>query len=233
MNRQTPLRAELLSAFQYATEADLDAQIDMLLAEVLEDDPIAEPLLLHPDDQNEDARVVITGIGVISPFGVGVDTLWEGLAAGRSVVERITHFDPSAFPCQVAGQVPNFMPQAFMDAKEARRMSRASQFAVAAARMAVEAAGLRIDAGNRDEIGSLIASSTTSPRRRAGRDHYGRARPDENQPLLHPHRRAEHAFQPGGHPDGPARLHLGDQHRLRRQLPGHRRGRRGDPPRRC
>jgi 3-oxoacyl-[acyl-carrier-protein] synthase II len=162
INRRATLRAELLALFQYATEADIDAQIDQLLAEVLEDEPIPAPLPLMPDDQPEDGRIVITGMGVVSPFGVGVDPFWEGLVAGRSAIGRISHFDPSGFPCQIAGEVPAFAPQEFMDAKEARRMSRSSQFAVAAARMAVEAAGLRIDAGNRDEVGTLIACGTIS-----------------------------------------------------------------------
>ncbi|NTW01782.1 MAG: beta-ketoacyl-ACP synthase II [Oscillochloris sp.] len=160
--RQATPRADLRSLFQYATEADLETQINLLLAEVLEDDPITKPLPLIPDDPHEDSRIVITGMGVISPFGIGVEPFWEGLATGRSAIGRISHFDPSDFPCQIAGQVPNFIPQAFMDAKEARRMSRASQFAVAAARMAIESAGLRIDAGNCDEIGTLIACGTIS-----------------------------------------------------------------------
>ncbi len=161
-DRRATLRAELQALFQYATEADIDAQIDQLLAEVLEHDALAAPLSLIPDEQSEDARIVVTGIGVVSPLGVGVEPFWEGLAAGRSAVGRITHFDPSPFPCQIAGQVPGFAPQEFMDAKEARRMSRSSQFAVAAARMAVESAGLRIDPGNSDEIGTLIACGTIS-----------------------------------------------------------------------
>ncbi|NNJ10027.1 beta-ketoacyl-ACP synthase II [Chloroflexales bacterium ZM16-3] len=162
IHRRATLRAELLALFQYATEADIDAQIDHLLAEVLEDDPLAAPLPLIPDDQSEDERIVVTGIGVVTPFGVGVEPFWDGLTAGRSAIGRITRFDTSAFPSQIGGEVVDFAPQTFMDAKEARRMSRASQFAVAAARMAVEAAGLRIDAGNRDEIGTLIACGTIS-----------------------------------------------------------------------
>lgn len=161
-DRRANLRAELRALFQYATEADIDAQIDQLLAEVLEDEPIVAPQPLIPEDESEDERIVVTGIGVVSPFGVGVGPFWEGLAAGRSAISRISTFDPSAFPCQIAGQVAGFAPHEFMDAKEARRMSRSSQFAVAAARMAIEAAGLRVDDGNRDEIGTLIACGTIS-----------------------------------------------------------------------
>lgn len=148
--------------FQELSTEHLEAQINQLLAEVLDDEPIAALQPILPDNQPDDQRIVITGMGVISPFGVGVEPFWEGLRAGRSAIGRITHFDPSDFPCQIAGQVPDFTPQQFMDAKDARRMSRASQFAVAAARMAVEAANLRIDAGNRDEIGALIGCGTMS-----------------------------------------------------------------------
>ncbi|NTV65183.1 MAG: beta-ketoacyl-[acyl-carrier-protein] synthase II, partial [Oscillochloris sp.] len=92
-----------MTLFQYTTEAELDAQIDKLLAEVLEDDPIAAPSPLRIDAEHEDRRVVITGMGVISPFGIGVEAFWGGLVRGRSAIGRITHFDPSSFPCQIAG----------------------------------------------------------------------------------------------------------------------------------
>lgn len=105
---------------------------------------------------------MVTGLGVISPFGVGVEPFWAGLVAGRSAIGRITFFDPSDYPCQLAGQVNDFHPQEFMDAKEARRMSRASQMAVAAARMALDHARLPLERMARDEIGVLIASGTTS-----------------------------------------------------------------------
>lgn len=160
--RREALRAALQARIRELAAQDLDAAIDQLLAEVLEDEPIAEALPLQTDDRPEDQRIVVTGMGVVSPFGVGIEPFWEGLAAGRSAVGRITHFDPSDFPCQIAGEVRDFAPEQFMDFKEARRMSRSSQFAVAAARMAVEAAGLRIDSGNCEEIGALIGCGTLS-----------------------------------------------------------------------
>lgn len=162
VGRRELLRSELLALIRDSAVEDLEAQIDRLLAEVLEDDPIVAPLPRLLDEQDEGDRIVITGMGVVSPFGVGVEPFWDGLAAGRSAVGRISHFDPSPFPCQIAGEVRDFTPQAFLDAKEARRMSRSSQFAVAAARMAVESAGLRIDETNRDEIGALIGCGTIS-----------------------------------------------------------------------
>jgi 3-oxoacyl-[acyl-carrier-protein] synthase II len=160
--RRAALRAELLGMLREAEADEIEARIDELLAEVLEEAPIVAPRPIGLDEEDEDQRVVVTGMGVVSPFGVGLGPFWEGLAAGRSAIGRITHFDPSGYPCQIAGQVPGFEPQQYMDFKEARRMSRSSQLAVAAARMAVEAAGLRIDAGNSEEVGALIACGTIS-----------------------------------------------------------------------
>src|SRR5512136_2592348 len=87
-------------------------------------------------------RVVVTGLGVISPLGLTLRDFWEGLVAGRSGVAPITQFDASALPCQIAGEVRGFEPTNYMDAKEARRISRSSQFALAAAREAIADAGL-------------------------------------------------------------------------------------------
>ncbi|MBP1466853.1 beta-ketoacyl-ACP synthase II [Candidatus Chloroploca sp. M-50] len=161
-NRRVALRAELLSLVRSTASSDLEARIDELLAEVLEDAPITAPLPLGLDAEDEDRRIVVTGMGVVSPFGIGLAPFWKGLSSGQSAVTRITHFDASQFPCQIAAQVPNFVPQVFMDAKEARRISRSSQFAVAAAHMAVTAANLRIDPAASEEIGTLIGCGTSS-----------------------------------------------------------------------
>ncbi|MBI5563281.1 MAG: beta-ketoacyl-ACP synthase II [Chloroflexi bacterium] len=87
-------------------------------------------------------RVVITGLGAISPLALNVPDLWARLIAGQSGVARITQFDASQMPCQIAGEVKGFEPKDFVDAREARRMSRASQFALAATREALSDAGL-------------------------------------------------------------------------------------------
>ncbi len=87
-------------------------------------------------------RVVITGMGVISVFGTGLAAYWENLKAGKSGIRRITQFDASQFPCQIAGEVPDFDPTLYMDRKEARRVPRSAQFGLAAAKLAVEDAGL-------------------------------------------------------------------------------------------
>jgi beta-ketoacyl-acyl-carrier-protein synthase II len=87
-------------------------------------------------------RVVITGLGAISPLGLTCQAFWDGLIHGRSGISRISHFDPSGLPCQVAGEIKGFDPKQFIDFKEARRMSRCSQLAIATAREALADAGL-------------------------------------------------------------------------------------------
>jgi len=82
-------------------------------------------------------RVAITGLGVITALGSHVPEFWNHLLAGHSGVRRITQFDPAALPCQIAGEIPDFDPTEFISAKEARRMSRASQVALAAAHRAL------------------------------------------------------------------------------------------------
>ena len=78
-------------------------------------------------------RAVITGLGAITPLGLSVKDFWDGLLAGRSGVSRITQFDASALPCQIAGEVKGFEPRNYLDVREARRLSRCSQFVLAAA----------------------------------------------------------------------------------------------------
>ncbi len=88
------------------------------------------------------SRVVITGMSAVSVVGTGLRPYWESLIAGRSGIRRITQFDASHMPCQIAGEVPDFEPEQYMDRKEARRVPRSAQMAFAAAKMAVEDAGL-------------------------------------------------------------------------------------------
>lgn len=88
------------------------------------------------------ARVVITGIGAVTPLGSSVSLYWEGLLSGRSGIRRITQFDASSFPCQIAGEIPDFEVGDYMDRKEARRIPRFGQVAIAAAVQAVRDAGL-------------------------------------------------------------------------------------------
>src|SRR3954470_20030862 len=83
-------------------------------------------------------RVVVTGMGVIAPNGIGLEPFWESLVAGRSGVATITHFDPSAFKSRIAGEVKGFDPLDHIDAKfKPKRMARHTQFAFAAMKMAL------------------------------------------------------------------------------------------------
>jgi 3-oxoacyl-[acyl-carrier-protein] synthase II len=86
----------------------------------------------------EKRRVVITGMGVIAPNGIGIENFWNSLVHGQSAVRRITRFDVSSYPSQIAAEVPDFDPTDYMDPKTAKRFSRFAQFALAAAEMAVE-----------------------------------------------------------------------------------------------
>jgi 3-oxoacyl-[acyl-carrier-protein] synthase II len=86
----------------------------------------------------EKRRVVITGMGVVAPNGIGVDSFWNSLVHGQSGVRKITHFDASSYPSQIAAEVSDFDPTNYMDPKTTKRLSRFAQFALAAAEMAVE-----------------------------------------------------------------------------------------------
>ena len=87
-------------------------------------------------------RVVITGLGVIAPNGIGKDPFWHNLLAGHSAVAPITAFDASSYPCKVAAEVKDFKPEQFMNVRRTKHRGRFSQFAVAAAKLALEDAGL-------------------------------------------------------------------------------------------
>jgi len=95
-------------------------------------------------------RVVVTGIGCVSPLGIGVDETWKGIVKGRSGITRITKFDASNFPSQIAGEVKNFKPQDFMPEKLVSRLDTFIQYAIASARMALEDANLvEVELGER------------------------------------------------------------------------------------
>lgn len=93
-------------------------------------------------------RVVVTGVGLLSPVGIGTEQSWKAIRAGRSGISRITAFDPSAFSCQIAGEIREFRPEQFIERKELKKMGRFIQFAIAAAEFAVTAA--RLDMGQED-----------------------------------------------------------------------------------
>jgi 3-oxoacyl-[acyl-carrier-protein] synthase II len=101
-------------------------------------------------------RAVVTGLGAITPIGNDAETFWRSLLAGTSGVAPISAYDPSGEEVRIAAEVKGFDPATWMDFKQARRMSRFSQFAVAAAAQAIEDAGLEITDANRDEIGVIV-----------------------------------------------------------------------------
>jgi 3-oxoacyl-[acyl-carrier-protein] synthase II len=103
-------------------------------------------------------RVVVTGLGVVSPIGIGHQAFWSGLVAGRSGVGVIARFDPSAYTTRIAAEVRDFDPGAYMDRKEVRRNDRFVQFAYAATRMAMEHAGFAVTFANAHRTGVLIGS---------------------------------------------------------------------------
>ncbi len=105
-----------------------------------------------------DKRVVITGLGSISPVGIGKDDFWNALTAGRSAIQRITAFDVSEYTSQIAGEITDFEPKDFMDAKQAKRMDRFTQFAVAAARLALEDSRFQVSQSNAERVGVIIGS---------------------------------------------------------------------------
>lgn len=106
-----------------------------------------------------DRRVVITGLGAVSPLGNKIDELWKNLIAGQCGIRTISLFDASAFDCQIAAEVHSFDPTpAFPSPKEVRRTDRYTHFAVAAADEAIRDSGLDLDKENLDEIGAFIGS---------------------------------------------------------------------------
>ncbi len=103
-------------------------------------------------------RAVITGLGAITPIGIGADQFWNSLLAGKSGIVRITHFDASDYSTQIAGEVKDFDPTQYIDKKEAKRMDRCTQFAVAASKMALEDSGLDLEKEDRSRIGTFIGT---------------------------------------------------------------------------
>ena len=103
-------------------------------------------------------RVVITGVGMITPLGVSTDESWDGLIAGRPGIKKITQFDASAFPTQIAGEVVGFNPEDHIEPKEIKKMDRFIHFALAAATMAMKDSGLKITAKNAERTGVIVGS---------------------------------------------------------------------------
>jgi len=103
-------------------------------------------------------RVVVTGLGMVSPLGTGVEKSWQALLRGKSGVGKITKFDPTGFDTQIAAEVKDFVPENFIDKKEMKRMDIFIQYAVAAAVMAVEDAQLKITPADAHRVGVVVGA---------------------------------------------------------------------------
>lgn len=103
-------------------------------------------------------RVVITGVGMITPLGIGVEQSWNGLLAGRSGIGKITQFDAANFPTRIAGEVDGFNPEEYIEPKEIKKMDRFIHLALAAAQMAMNDSGLKITAENAERAGVIVGS---------------------------------------------------------------------------
>jgi 3-oxoacyl-[acyl-carrier-protein] synthase II len=104
-------------------------------------------------------RVVISGLGAITPIGLGVEGLWDGLRRRRSAIRAITRFDPSVFKSRIAGEVDGFHPTDHIEERRARRLDRFSQFSIAATRMALADASLDLRRENLDRVGAMMGTA--------------------------------------------------------------------------
>src|SRR4028119_1634053 len=161
--RQTPKGRTLEPDGDIVLPAPLEVQLETLVEEVLGDAPVTETLPMLVSDRQDDRRIVVTGIGVVSPVGNTLDAFWASISTGRSGIgynDAVPNY--REYPCHSAGVIRDFDPRSYIDFKEARRMSRAAQFGVAAGRMALEDSGLTVGPHNADEIGVVMGSGTTA-----------------------------------------------------------------------
>jgi 3-oxoacyl-[acyl-carrier-protein] synthase II len=101
---------------------------------------------------------VVTGVGLVTPLGIGTDASWEAIRAGKSGIGRITQFDASAFSCQIAGEVKDFDPAKYIEKKEIKKMGRFIQFAIAASDFALTDSGLKVTPETEERVGVYIGS---------------------------------------------------------------------------
>jgi 3-oxoacyl-[acyl-carrier-protein] synthase II len=103
-------------------------------------------------------RVVVTGLGLITPLGTGIQKTWEGICKGASGIDRITSFDTADSPVQIAGEVKDFNPEDFIERKEIKKMDVFIQYALSAGSMAIEDAGMKISEANADRVGVIVGA---------------------------------------------------------------------------
>ena len=103
-------------------------------------------------------RVVVTGVGLVSPVGIGTEDTWQAVKSGKSGIGQITAFDATEFACRIAGEVKGFDPYKYIEKKEVKKMGRFIQFAIAAADCALSSSSLKVDAENDERVGVYIGS---------------------------------------------------------------------------
>lgn len=103
-------------------------------------------------------RVVVTGVGIVSPLGTGVEKTWDALIAGRSGIDKITRFDASNLPTQIAAEVKDFVAEDYIDKKEIKKMDLFIQYGLAASQEALEDSGLEINDDNAERVGVIVGS---------------------------------------------------------------------------
>ena len=103
-------------------------------------------------------RVVVTGVGLVSPLGIGTEATWDGLLAGRSGIRTVTRFDTTGYACRIGGEVPDFDPTLYMPKKDVKKSDVFIHYALAAAEFAMKDSGFVIDENNDDRVGLLIGS---------------------------------------------------------------------------
>lgn len=103
-------------------------------------------------------KIVITGLGVVSPIGIGITAFWKNCLEGKSGISKISSWDVSQYPCRIGGEIKDFHPEQFIEKKKIKRMDRFTQFAMAAAKMALEDSGLNLNQENPEKIGVIVGS---------------------------------------------------------------------------
>ncbi|MCK5511502.1 MAG: beta-ketoacyl-[acyl-carrier-protein] synthase II, partial [Thermodesulfovibrionia bacterium] len=103
-------------------------------------------------------RVVITGVGLVTPLGTGTEKSWKGFTEGRSGIRKISQFDPSPLLCQIAGEVPDFEIDRYIEIKEQKKMDRFIHMGIAASVMAVEDSGIKITEHNAERVGTIVGA---------------------------------------------------------------------------
>ena len=113
-------------------------------------------------NQRQRRQVVVTGIGLVSPLGVGTEETWQGILAGKSGIAPITLFATDNYLCRFAGEVKGFVPEDFVARKDVKKMGRFIQFAMAAARFATTQAAIQVTPENAERVGVYVGSGIGS-----------------------------------------------------------------------